>query len=167
MLAILLALLNRFPRLAFGRIWRIFLRMTLTLPESLEARLSPQSTALHLAIGLFVAEEATLGQAAQVAGCRRQDFFANLAGAGYRSTTDTRSWPQTWKPLNRSPADDCRLRHVSAHFLQLIDAQASKNGGWGAERPHFHCRECTTISSDVHRIRSGPAEWISVSAPES
>ena len=42
--------------------------MMLTLPENLEARLSPQSMALHLAIGLFVAEEATLGQAAQVAG---------------------------------------------------------------------------------------------------
>ena len=52
--------------------------MILTLPERLEARLSPQSTALHLAIGLFVAEEATLGQAAEVAGLTQADFLRVL-----------------------------------------------------------------------------------------
>jgi predicted HTH domain antitoxin len=50
----------------------------LTLPERLEARLSPQSTALHLAIGLFVAEETTLGQAAEVAGLTQTDFLREL-----------------------------------------------------------------------------------------
>ena len=52
--------------------------MMLTLPENLEARLSPQSTALHLAIGLFVTEEATLGQAAQVDGLSQADFLREL-----------------------------------------------------------------------------------------
>ena len=52
--------------------------MTLTLPQDLEARLSPQSTALHLAIGLFVAEEATLGQAAEVAGLSQTAFLREL-----------------------------------------------------------------------------------------
>ncbi len=52
--------------------------MTLTLPESLQARLSPQDTARHLAIGLFVTEEATLGQAAQVAGMSQADFLREL-----------------------------------------------------------------------------------------
>jgi predicted HTH domain antitoxin len=52
--------------------------MNLTLPESIEARLSPASTALHLAIGLFVAEEATLGQAAEVAGLSQADFLREL-----------------------------------------------------------------------------------------
>ena len=52
--------------------------MILTLPQGLEARLSPQSTALHLAIGLFVAEEATLGQAAEVAGMAQADFLREL-----------------------------------------------------------------------------------------
>ena len=52
--------------------------MILTLPKRLEARLSPQSTALHLAIGLFVAEEATLGQAAEVAGLTQADFLRQL-----------------------------------------------------------------------------------------
>ena len=50
----------------------------LTLPENLETRLSPQSTALHLAIGLFVADESTLGQAAQVAGLSQADFLREL-----------------------------------------------------------------------------------------
>jgi len=44
----------------------------------LEASFSPQSTALHLAIGLFVAEEATLGQAAEVAGLTQADFLREL-----------------------------------------------------------------------------------------
>lgn len=52
--------------------------MILTLPENLEARLSPQFTALHLAIGLFVAAESTLGQAAQVAGLSQADFMREL-----------------------------------------------------------------------------------------
>ncbi len=52
--------------------------MNLPLTENLEARLSPQSTALHLAIGLFVTEEATLGQAAQVAGISQASFLREL-----------------------------------------------------------------------------------------
>jgi len=52
--------------------------MNITLPESIEARLSPESTALHLAIGLFVSEEATLGQAAEVAGLSQAKFLREL-----------------------------------------------------------------------------------------
>ncbi|MGD1086636.1 MAG: UPF0175 family protein [Verrucomicrobiota bacterium] len=52
--------------------------MILTLPENIEARLSPQSTALHLAIGLFVSDESTLGQAAEIAGISQEDFLREL-----------------------------------------------------------------------------------------
>ena len=52
--------------------------MELTLPESLRTRLSPKDAALHLAIGLFVTEEATLGQAAQTAGLSQADFLREL-----------------------------------------------------------------------------------------
>ena len=52
--------------------------MLLTLPDNLEARLSPQSTALHLAIGLFVSDESTLGQAAEVAGVPQAEFLREL-----------------------------------------------------------------------------------------
>ena len=52
--------------------------MTLTLPERIERCLSPESTALHLAIGLFVAEKATLGQAAEVAGLPQAEFLREL-----------------------------------------------------------------------------------------
>jgi predicted HTH domain antitoxin len=48
------------------------------LPERIERSLSPESTALHLAIGLFVAEEATLGQAAEVAGLSQTEFLRQL-----------------------------------------------------------------------------------------
>lgn len=41
-------------------------------------RLTPQSAALHLAIGLFVAHEVTLGQAAEVAGLAQADFLREL-----------------------------------------------------------------------------------------
>ena len=61
----------------FGQ-WH-FARMELTLPEPLEKSLSPRKAALHLAIGLFVSEEATLGQAADVAGTTQPEFLRELS----------------------------------------------------------------------------------------
>ena len=52
--------------------------MQLVLPSEVEARLSPESAALHLAIGLFVSEEATLGQASAVAGMPQARFLKEL-----------------------------------------------------------------------------------------
>ncbi len=52
--------------------------MQLTLPETVEISLSPRKAALHLAIGLFVSEEATLGQAAEIAGLTQADFLKEL-----------------------------------------------------------------------------------------
>lgn len=52
--------------------------MELTLPAPLDTRLSPKQAALHLAIGLFVTEEATLRQAAQTAGLSQADFLREL-----------------------------------------------------------------------------------------
>jgi len=52
--------------------------MELTLPEAVESRLSPRVAALHLAIGLFVTEEATLGQAAEIAGTTEASFLKEL-----------------------------------------------------------------------------------------
>mgnify|MGYP001608864967 CR=1 FL=1 len=52
--------------------------MELMLPEAVEARLSPKDVALHLAIGLFVTEEATLGQAAEIAGLTQPAFLKEL-----------------------------------------------------------------------------------------
>lgn len=61
-----------------ANIWRQCKHMLLALPDKLEARVSPQSTALHLAIGLFVSDESTLGQAAQVAGITQAAFLREL-----------------------------------------------------------------------------------------
>jgi predicted HTH domain antitoxin len=52
--------------------------MQVTLPLDFEQRLTPRSTALHLAIGLFVSEEATIGQAAGVAGISQAEFLREL-----------------------------------------------------------------------------------------
>ena len=52
--------------------------MELTLPKPLDERLSRQDAALHLAFGLFVTEEATLGQAAQTAGLSQAAFLREL-----------------------------------------------------------------------------------------
>lgn len=52
--------------------------MNVTLPARMEAQLSPQDVALHLALGLFVADEATLGQAAEVAGMSQGAFLHEL-----------------------------------------------------------------------------------------
>lgn len=52
--------------------------MQLTLPKAVETTLSPSKAALHLAIGLFVSEETTLGQAAEIAGLTQKDFLKEL-----------------------------------------------------------------------------------------
>ena len=52
--------------------------MTLSLPQSLENRLDSDALALHLAIGLFVSEEATLGQAAETADLSQAAFLHEL-----------------------------------------------------------------------------------------
>lgn len=52
--------------------------MTLSVPKPLEERLAPQAIALHFAIGLFVSDEATLGEAAEVAGLSQSLFLREL-----------------------------------------------------------------------------------------
>ncbi len=52
--------------------------MELTLPKPLDERISARDAALHLAIGLFISEEATLGQAAATAGLSQKDFLREL-----------------------------------------------------------------------------------------
>jgi predicted HTH domain antitoxin len=52
--------------------------MQLTLPEEVETRLSPKDAALPLALGLFVTEEVTLGQAAEIAGLTQAAFLKQL-----------------------------------------------------------------------------------------
>jgi predicted HTH domain antitoxin len=52
--------------------------MQLILPKSLEATLSAEAAALSLAIGLFVTEEVTLGQAAEIAGISQTAFLKEL-----------------------------------------------------------------------------------------
>ena len=52
--------------------------MQLTLPTPLDERISPSDVALSLAVGLFVTENATLGQAAQTAGLSQAEFLLAL-----------------------------------------------------------------------------------------
>jgi predicted HTH domain antitoxin len=52
--------------------------MEVVLPKPLEGRLTERDIAVHLAIGLFVTEEVTLGQAAQVARMSQADFLLEL-----------------------------------------------------------------------------------------
>src|SRR6266511_3452695 len=70
--------IDRLPLLEPGGSFVQYKVMQLTLPANIEARLSQQSTALHLAIGLFVSDEATLGQAAEVAGLSQAEFLREL-----------------------------------------------------------------------------------------
>ncbi len=52
--------------------------MNVIRPSVLEKRLDEQATALHLAIGLFVSDEVTLGQAAETAGMSQSEFLHEL-----------------------------------------------------------------------------------------
>jgi len=52
--------------------------MHITLPAPIEERLTAKRAALHLAIGLYTGEEATLGQAAEAAGLNQTEFLHEL-----------------------------------------------------------------------------------------
>lgn len=52
--------------------------MQLTLPKAIEDRVSPRVAALGLAVGMFVTEEATLGQAADIAGLSQAELLKEL-----------------------------------------------------------------------------------------
>ena len=52
--------------------------MQLTLPKTIEDRISPQVAALGLAVGMFVTEEVTLGQAADIAGLSQAELLKEL-----------------------------------------------------------------------------------------
>lgn len=53
--------------------------ITLPLPAALERKMQPSRARLHLAIGTFVMEEATLGQAAEMAGISQTELMAELS----------------------------------------------------------------------------------------
>ena len=73
--------------------------------------------ALHLAIGLFVTEEATLGQAAQVAGRSQADFLRELGQRripihyGPEELADDLRAVEFWQ------RNDCRIRNLPPHGL--------------------------------------------------
>jgi predicted HTH domain antitoxin len=52
--------------------------MNITLPAMLENKLTPESVALNLAVGLYSSGEVTLGQAAAVAHLNQTQFLHEL-----------------------------------------------------------------------------------------
>jgi predicted HTH domain antitoxin len=64
--------------LELGGVWAHARGVTLNLPSPLEESLSPQAAVLHLAIGLYVSDETSLGLAASIAGLTHGDFMAEL-----------------------------------------------------------------------------------------
>jgi predicted HTH domain antitoxin len=54
--------------------------MIIPLPEQFESRLTAEDATLHLALGLFVDQRVTLGQAAEVAGISQSEFLRELGG---------------------------------------------------------------------------------------
>jgi len=52
--------------------------MIVELPTQLEKRMTKQEAALHFAVGLFVDEETTLGQSAEIAGMSQAAFLKEL-----------------------------------------------------------------------------------------
>ncbi len=52
--------------------------MSVSLPEEIEGRFTPEDIKLHLALGLFLDDRVTLGQGAAVAGLSHTDFLHEL-----------------------------------------------------------------------------------------
>jgi len=52
--------------------------MNVSLPEEFEKQFTPDEIRLHLALGLFLGERVTLGQAAAIAGLSQSEFLHEL-----------------------------------------------------------------------------------------
>ena len=52
--------------------------MTIVLPEEVERHFTPDDLKLHLALGLFIDQRVTLGQAASIAGVSQSQFIHEL-----------------------------------------------------------------------------------------
>jgi predicted HTH domain antitoxin len=52
--------------------------MIIPLPDEIEGRLTADDAAMHLAIGLFLDQQITLGQGAAIAGMSQTDFLGEL-----------------------------------------------------------------------------------------
>lgn len=62
------------------RLWQpAGVTLTFPLPAKLESTLQPQHARLHLAVGAFIGEEVTLGQAAEIAGISQAEMMGELA----------------------------------------------------------------------------------------
>ena len=63
--------------------WRLWqappMTFTVPMPASLEQAMPPARARLHFAIGAFVSEEVTLGQAAEIAGISQTELMSLLA----------------------------------------------------------------------------------------
>ncbi|MCL4207702.1 MAG: UPF0175 family protein [Pirellulaceae bacterium] len=52
--------------------------MIIPLPDEIEGRLTADDAAMHLAIGLFLDQQITLGQGAAIAGMSQSEFLGEL-----------------------------------------------------------------------------------------
>ena len=52
--------------------------MNITLPDSIQSVIPAEDVGLHLAIGLYVGNQSTLGQAAHIAALTQRDFLREL-----------------------------------------------------------------------------------------
>ncbi len=96
---ILLALLNRFPRLAFVRVWRIFLRMQVTV--EMPDQIARQWGETPEAVGRRVLEDAAVE--GYRAGRLSQRQVGAMLGLDYWQTENFLT--ERHVPLNYSPAD--------------------------------------------------------------
>jgi predicted HTH domain antitoxin len=52
--------------------------MTVPLPEEIERQFTPEDIKLHLALGMFLDRQVTLGQGATIAGLSQSEFLHEL-----------------------------------------------------------------------------------------
>lgn len=82
--------------------------ITLPMPSALEKRMQPARVRLHLAIGAFVTEEATLGQAAEMAGISQTELMAELSRRRIPLHYDSTDFAEDIQTL---PALAAKLKH--------------------------------------------------------
>ena len=79
--------------------------MTISLPHEIEQRLDEPTAALHLAIGMYVSEEASLGQAATIASLSQSRFLHELGNRRIPIHYSTDDLATDLEQLSKNPTE--------------------------------------------------------------
>jgi len=85
--------------------------ITVQIPVALEQTMPPARARLHFAVGAFVSEEVTLGQAAEMAGISQTELMSVLVKRRIPLHYDSGDFAEDFKTLAMLPTESKHAHH--------------------------------------------------------